>query len=107
MPYVWRDEVEDGDDVRDVVERADYDAVIVERDDLVTERDGLIEQRDGLIQRAEEAEEGWRQSRNKYADAFITSAARAKKDQRKDTQEDGRASTFGDLFKTRGDYGAY
>ena len=100
MPYVWREEAEEGDDVRDVVERSEYDAVIVERDELMTQRDGLIE-------RAEAAEEGWRQSRNKYADAFITSAARAKQDQRKDVKEDGKPSTFGDLFKTKGEYGAY
>lgn len=100
MPYVWRDEAEDGDDVRDVVDRAEYDAVIVERDELMTQRDGLIE-------RAEAAEEGWRQSRNKYADAFITSAARAKQDQKKDVKEDGKPSTFAELFGTRGEYGAY
>ena len=100
MPYVWREEAEEGDDVRDVVERSEYDAVIVERDELMTQRDGLIE-------RAEAAEEGWRQSRNKYADAFITSAARAKQDRGKDVKEDGKPSTFGDLFKTKGEYGAY
>lgn len=100
MPYVWRDEAEDGDDVRDVVERAEYDAVIVERDELMTQRDGLIE-------RAEAAEEGWRQSRNKYADAFITSAARMKQDQKEDVKEDGKPSTFAELFSTKGEYGAY
>lgn len=100
MPYVWRDEVEDGDDVREVVERSDYDAVIEERDQLITQRDGLIE-------RAEAAEEGWRQAKNKYADAFITSAANAKRDQKKDVIEDGRPSTYSELFKSRGEYGAY
>lgn len=100
MPYVWREEVEEGDDVRDVVERSDYDAVIEERDQLVTQRDGLIE-------RAEAAEEGWRQAKNKYADAFITSAANVKRDQANDVKKDGSPSSYSELFRTRGEYGAY
>lgn len=100
MAYVWVDEPEEGADVRDVVAREDYDQI-------VTERDGLVEQRDTLIERAETAERGWRDARNKYADAFITSPQRMKEDQKKDVTEDGRASTFAELFRTKGEYGAY
>ena len=100
MAYVWVDEPEEGADVRDVVEREDYDQI-------VTERDGLIEQRDTLITRAETAEQGWRDARNKYADAFITSPQRMKEDQNRDVSEDGRASTFAELFRRTLDYGAY
>ena len=100
MAYVWVDEPEEGADVRDVVAREDYDQI-------VTERDGLIEQRDTLITRAETAEQGWRDARNKYADTFITSPQRMKEDQNRDVSEDGRASTFAELFRTKGDYGAY
>lgn len=100
MAYVWVDEPEEGADVRDVVAREDYDQI-------VTERDGLIEQRDTLVERAETAEQGWRDARNKYADAFITSPQRMKEDQNRDVSEDGRASTFAELFRTKGDYGAY
>ena len=95
MAYVWVDEPEEGADVRDVVAREDYDQI-------VTERDGLIEQRDTLITRAETAEQGWRDARNKYADAFITSPQRMKEDQNRDVSEDGRASTFAELFRTKG-----
>lgn len=100
MAYVWVDEPEEGADVRDVVARGDYDQI-------VTERDELIEQRDTLITRAETAEQGWRDARNKYADAFITSPQRMKEDQNRDVSEDGRASTFAELFRTKGDCGAY
>lgn len=100
MAYVWVDEPEEGADVRDVVAREDYDQI-------VTERDGLVEQRDTLITRAETAEQGWRDARNKYADAFITSPQRMKEDQNRGVSEDGRASTFAELFRTKGDYGAY
>lgn len=100
MAYVWVDEPEEGADVRDAVAREDYDQI-------VAERDGLIEQRDTLITRAETAEQGWRDARNKYADAFITSPQRMKEDQNRDVSEDGRASTFAELFRTKGDCGAY
>lgn len=100
MAYVWVDEPGEGADVRDVVAREDYDQI-------VTERDGLIEQRDTLITRAETAEQGWRDARNRYADAFITSPQRMKEDQNRDVSEDGRASTFAELFRTKGDCGAY
>ena len=100
MAYVWVDEPEEGADVRDVVAREDYDRI-------VTERDGLVEQRDTLIARAETAEQGWRDARNKYADAFITSPQRMKEDQNRDVSGDGRASTFAELFRTKGDCGAY
>lgn len=100
MAYVWVDEPEEGADVRDVVAREDYDQI-------VTERDELAEQRDTLITRAETAEQGWRDARNRYADAFITSPQRMKEDQNRDVSEDGRASTFAELFRTKGDCGAH
>lgn len=100
MAYVWVDEPGEGADVRDVVAREDYDQI-------VTERDRLIEQRDTIITRAETAEQGLRDARNKYADAFITSPQRMKGDQDRDVSEDGRASTFAELFRAKGDYGAY
>ena len=93
MAYVWVDEPEEGADVRDVVAREDYDQIVTERDTL--------------IERAETAERGWRDARNKYADAFITSPQRMKEDQKKDVNDDGRASTFAELFRAKGDYGAY
>lgn len=102
MAYVWVEDesVTEDSDVRDVVERTDYDEV-------VTERDGLITQRDALLERAETAERGWEEAKNKYADAFITSPARMKRDQESDVQRDGRPSTYEQLFGERGDYGAY
>lgn len=102
MAYVWVEDysLTEESDVRDVVERTDYDQ-------LVTERDGLVEQRDALLERAETAEKGWEEAKNKYADAFITSPSRMKRDQEDDVERDGRASTYQQLFSERGDYGAY
>lgn len=100
MAYVFKEELEEGDVEADVVAREDYDQ-------LVIERDGLAEQRDVLIGQVETAERERDEAKNKYADAFITSPARAKADQEKDVADDGRAHSFKELFKTRGEYGAY
>ena len=100
MPYIFKEELDDGEAPADVVERENYDAVITERDELITQRDALIE-------RAQVAEDGWREARNKYADAFITNAQRIKDDQRTDVSEDGRIQTFDELWEGKGKYGAY
>ena len=100
MPYVYREELGEGEVEADVVERSDYDAVIVERDELATQRDTLIE-------RAETAERGWAESRNKYADAFLTSPARIKKEQEEDVRSDGLPHSYQQLFDMRGTTNAY
>lgn len=103
MAYFWYDEDEEypeGRESVDVVGRSVYDEV-------VTERDGLYVQRDELIERAETAEAGWREAQNKYADAFITSRDRMKRDQEDDVRKDGSIQTFEELWGYRGEYGAY
>lgn len=100
MPYIFKDELEDGEIPADVVERENYDAIITERDELITQRDRLIE-------RAETAEKGWRDAKNKYADAFITNSERIKQDQRNDVTGDGRIQTFDELWQGRGKHNAY
>lgn len=107
MAYIWREELSEGETEADVVTREDYDLVINERDELITERDALVGQRDDLLNRAETAEANYRDAQNKYADAFITSAARAKADQVDDVKRDGKIQSFEELFGTRGVYGAY
>lgn len=94
MPYVFKEVLTDEDVEADVVERQDYEAVIQERDQLMT-------QRDEAIGRAEIAEKGWEESRNKYADAFLTSPARVKKEQSSDVKRDRLPQTFNELFQRR------
>lgn len=102
MGYFWYEDEDapEGMEAADVVERSQYDAVITERDELVTQRDQLIE-------RAQVAEDGWRDARNKYADAFITSQSRIMSDQRGDVAKDGKMQTFDELWSSKGEYGAY
>lgn len=107
MPYVFKEVLEEGEEEAQVYSPEDYDAVITERDALVTERDGLITQRDTLIEQVSAAERERDEAKNKYADAFITSPARMKRDQEDDVQKDGRPSSYEELFAERGDNGAY
>lgn len=100
MPYIFKEELEDGEVPADVVERESYDAVITERDELITQRDSLIE-------RSEVAENGWRVAKNKYADAFITNAQSIKDDQRTDVTDDGKMQTFDELWQGRGKFNAH
>ena len=100
MPYIFREELSEGEVEADVVERSDYDAVITERDEIIT-------QRDEAIVRAEAAEKGWEESRNKYADAFLSSPARVKQNQIDDTKRDGQMQTFSALFNQKEAYSAY
>lgn len=97
MPYVFKEVLDDEEIEADVVERADYDSVIQERDQLMT-------QRDEAISRAEIAEKGWEESRNKYADAFLTSPARVKKEQEENVRADGVVRSFQELFDTKEGY---
>lgn len=104
MPYVRYDDdsMPDGMEAADVVERSEYDAVIAERDEIMT-------QRDDAIVRAETAEKGWEESRNKYADAFLTSPARVKREQDADVRSDGKSptTTYSQLFADRKEENAY
>lgn len=97
MPYIYKELLEDGDLEADVVTREDYVAVIQDRDELIVQRDSAIE-------RAETAERGWQEAKNKYADAFLTSPARVKKEQEADVKRDGTVTSFEQLFNMKEGY---
>lgn len=94
MPYVFKEILDDEETEADVVEREEYDAVIRDRDELMV-------QRDDAINRAEEAERGWQEAKNKYADAFLTSPARVKREQEEDVKRDGTVVSFRELFEMK------
>ena len=94
MPYVFKEVLDEDEIEAEVVSREDYDAVLKDRDEILT-------QRDEAITRAETAEAGWAESRNKYADAFLTSPARVKREQAENVKKDGTPHTFAELFATK------
>lgn len=65
MPYVFFEELPDGAVEASVVDRTEYDTII-------EELDNIREQRDIAIDRAEVAERGLRESKEKYANTFLS-----------------------------------
>lgn len=88
MPYIFVEELQEGQEEAQVVERAEYDG-------LSQQLEEAREQRDQAIERAETAEEGWREAKEKYANTFLTTPARIKKDHEKPHLS---AQSVSDLF---------
>lgn len=99
MPYIYRDELGEGEIAADVFSKDDYAKIINERDDVIAQRDEALGQISVL-------ENALRESKQKYADTFLSSPARAKNDLSDDTKKDSKISTFDELFEMKGKYNA-
>lgn len=66
MPYVFMEELPEGFEEADVVERSELDSI-------TTERDEARQQRDSAIERAEQAEGDLQAQKEKYANTFLSS----------------------------------
>lgn len=99
MPYVFHDVLMPDEIAADVVGKEEYDKVINERDNVIMQRDEALVQISGL-------EDALRLSKQKYADTFLSSPDRAKREQADDVKKDGRICSFGELFNMKGDYNA-
>ena len=92
MPYIMVDEVPEGAEPVDVVERSEYDKVI-------EERDSYAKQRDDAIARIGEAEQAVRDTKAKYADYILSGSSNtAKGGQSSITVQHGALSAR-ELFK--------
>ena len=69
MPYVFVEELQEGQEEADVIERTEHDALQQQLEETRTQRDQAIE-------RAETAEKGWRESKEKYANTFLTTPSK-------------------------------
>ena len=65
MPYIFVEELQEGQEEAQVVERAEYDG-------LSQQLEEAREQRDQAISRAESAEQGLREAKEKYANTFLS-----------------------------------
>ena len=65
MPYVYVEQVEEGMQEADVVERSDLDTI-------KEELESIKNQRDEAIERAVKAEEDYGKMREKYANTFLS-----------------------------------
>lgn len=102
MPYFYSEDEVEGFEPVDAVPREDYDAIITERDEIQT-------QRDEAIIRAEDVETELSKLRDKYASTFLNTPNSAKAQQKADVIKDGKTPTtsFSQLFREKGEYGAY
>lgn len=73
MPYIFVEELQEGQEEAQVVERGEYDG-------LSQQLEEARSQRDEAIARAETAEQGWREAKEKYANTFLTTPSRIKQD---------------------------
>lgn len=94
MPYVYRDELLEGETAADVVERDVTDSIADERDAAIKARDAAIGERDSLMRELDEA-------KAKFANAFLTTPVQAKAAQAEDARKESRIQTFDELFKGR------
>ena len=69
MPYVFVEELEEGQQEADVIERTEHDALQQQLEETRTQRDQAIE-------RAETAEKGWNEAKEKYANTFLTTPSK-------------------------------
>ena len=91
VPYIFVDEIPDECEEAQVVSKEEYDG-------LMEDFNNLSIQRDEAIERAEIAEEGWKKSREKYANAFLSTPSKMK-DNDSAKIENLTAQSFDSLFK--------
>lgn len=72
MPYIFVEELEEGQEPAEVVDKADYESL----DSLYQEAQN---QRDAAIERAVNAENDYSKMRQKYADTFLKTPTRTSK----------------------------
>lgn len=101
MPYVFVDELAEGQEEAEVYSPDDYNAVMMERDTAIGQIEDfrsqvaeLTGERDSLMGQLDDA-------KRKFADSFLTSAARIKREQDREMRSEERPATFDSLFKER------
>lgn len=65
MPYIFIEELEEGYEAADVVEREEYESIVSQLEEARNQRDEAIE-------RAQSAEDGYSKMREKYANTFLS-----------------------------------
>lgn len=93
MPYIMVEEVPEGMEAVDVIERSEYDSV-------VTERDQYQQQRDDALARIEKAEADARDAKAKYADYILGGSSKKDTSDKAKKVEHGALSAR-DLFKIK------
>ena len=115
MPYVFVEELAEGQEEADVLEAAYYrelqtsldelqtslDVMAAERDVMAAERDGLQRSYDEAVLARDSLERELDEAKTKFANAFLSSPQKAKKVAADEVHEQEKAMTFATLFTER------
>lgn len=105
MPFVFYEDADmpDGAQAADVRTIEDYNSIVAERDavqsrldDAMSQVSSLEGERDTLAVQLDDA-------KKKFADAFLSSPAQAKRKNDEDLKSEDKPMTFGQLFAGRND----
>ena len=102
MPYLYVDELPEGQEGADVRSVDEYYALEIERDTAVGARDELQRAYDELSGERDSLAAELDDAKTKFANAFLSSPQKAKARQAEDMRsEDAAPKTFDTLFKER------
>lgn len=101
MPYVFVEELEEGQEEADVRSAEDYSALEAERDAVVSERDELQGNYDSLVAERDNLAAELDNAKTKFADSFLSSTQKMKQNIQTDNANDSKPMTFDQLFKER------
>ena len=101
MPYVYIDELADGQVEADVRSADDYTALEMERDTVIGERDTIQRMYDELSGERDTLAVELDDAKRKFADSFLSSPQSAKRVQAREMKSEERPKTFNELFTGR------
>lgn len=108
MPYVFVEELAEGQEEADVLEAASYRELQTSLDEIQNSLDIMTEERDGLQRSYDEAvserdrlEQELGEAKTKFANAFLSSPQKAKNVAAGEVLEQEKPMTFATLFTER------
>lgn len=72
MPYIFKEELDEGDEAVEVYTPDQYNAIIEERDNLITERDTLTNSYNQMASERDNLSIQLVEAKTKFADAFLS-----------------------------------
>lgn len=106
MPYIYVEELQEGQQEANVIERDIADAVANERDELKGQVETLSSTNEGLISERDSLAKELDNAKVKFANAFLSSSQHIKEVQKKDAAKDSSVKSFSQLFSERNEFNA-
>lgn len=101
MPYVYVDELGEGQEAADVRSADEYNALEMERDTVIGQRDEFQRQVDELTGERDNLASELDDAKRKFANSFLTSQQGIKSSQSREMRSEESPATFNSLFTGR------